>query len=317
MFRKKRTASTPKAFNLGNSLEDLGLQITSDYRLRKQRSPDELYEFSVSKDKAYNEHYYQAVLEHIHDWTIATCMLQAIPISAKENKTDEPYAFVYTTNNWRENTKGLVIIVQSLSHPLIWTNRNVKEHDLRDATVVNMICGCVNMGYAVAIFTPSALLWDTHKKIPRTISSFISLGDQITKQNYIPSIRSPEEYVTKGLNYILSQSKALKIYYIGAEYGSQPLNMYLDRNWETLSSRAASVILLMNITSIYELNNQNYLNYLSENCWNYNPSNRPKQELLVDLTAATGLKTFSCGEFIEFIYDDITNILLDKMKNES
>ncbi|WBW73511.1 argonaute binding protein 2 [Schizosaccharomyces osmophilus] len=313
MFRKKKTTSIPKVYNLGNSLEDLGLQITTDYRLRKQHSPGELYEFSVSKDKAYNEHYYQAVLEHIYNWAFTVCMLEAIPISTRVYKRDEPYAFVYTTKNWSENTKGLVVIVQSLSHPLIWSNRNVREHDLRDATFVNMVSECVDMGYAVAIFTPSALLWDAHKKVPRTISSFTSTGEHITKQNYIPSIRSPEDYVAKGLDYILSQSQASKIYYIGAEYGSQLLNVYLDQNWEALSSKTASVILLQNITSKFELNNQNFLTYLSEDSCNYHPSDKPKQELLEDLTATTGLKTYSCGEFIELVYDEITNILLKRM----
>ncbi|EPX70663.1 argonaute binding protein 2 [Schizosaccharomyces octosporus yFS286] len=266
MFRKKKVDSVPKLYNLGNSLKDLGLQITADRRLRKLFSADELYEFSITKDKAYNEHYYQAVLEQIYNWTLTVCMLEAIPMSTDVYKTDEPYVLFYTTKNWKENKKGMVIIIQPFSYPLIWSNRNIREHDLGDATFVNTVSKCVDNGYAVAIFTPSALLWDADKKVPRTISSFTSTGKHITKKNYIPSIKSPEDYVTKGIDYILSECQASKIYYIGAEYGSQLLNTYLDTNWERLSSRTAFVILLQNITSMFELSNKSFIEFLLKVC---------------------------------------------------
>lgn len=65
MFRKKKSRVLQRDVNFGNCLEDMNLQITNDFYLRKLNAPNELYEFQVTKDKEYNEKFYFAVLGRV------------------------------------------------------------------------------------------------------------------------------------------------------------------------------------------------------------------------------------------------------------
>lgn len=65
MFRKKKSRVLQRDVNFGNCLEDMNLQITNDFYLRKLNAPNELYEFQVTKDKEYNEKSYFAVLGRV------------------------------------------------------------------------------------------------------------------------------------------------------------------------------------------------------------------------------------------------------------
>lgn len=173
MFRKKKSRVLQRDVNFGNCLEDMNLQITNDFYLRKLNAPNELYEFQVTKDKEYNEKSYFAVLDHVYSWTLQNSLLTRISIPL-ESSPSEPHSWIYATRNWQTNENGIVIIIQSMSHPLIWSNRNLREGDVRRATVLDVIAKCTEKKLSVVIFSPSALLWDQSINFPRVCANLFN-----------------------------------------------------------------------------------------------------------------------------------------------
>lgn len=115
----------------------------------------------------------QLKLDHVYSWTLQNSLLTRISIPL-ESSPSEPHSWIYATRNWQTNENGIVIIIQSMSHPLIWSNRNLREGDVRRATVLDVIAKCTEKKLSVVIFSPSALLWDQSINFPRVCANLFN-----------------------------------------------------------------------------------------------------------------------------------------------